>query len=107
MYVKDIINFLKQPKIFVYAIIWMMILVVLGTLAQKDMGLYASQNRYFSAWITWFWFFPMPGGRITLIIILINLSFFFQIIDLSVQTINMVLSYINKIIDFVVGITHK
>ena len=77
MYVKDIINFLKQPKIFVYAIIWMMILVVLGTLAQKDMGLYASQNRYFSAWITWFWFFPMPGGRITLIIILINLSFFF------------------------------
>jgi len=52
-------------------------LVVLGTLAQKDMGLYAAQNRYFSAWITWFWFVPMPGGRLTLIIILINLSFFF------------------------------
>jgi cytochrome c biogenesis protein ResB len=41
------------------------------------MGLYAAQNRYFSAWITWFWFIPMPGGRLTLIIILINLSFFF------------------------------
>ena len=77
MRIKDIINFLKQPKIFVFAIIWMMILVVLGTLAQKDMGLYAAQNRYFSAWITWFWFIPMPGGRLTLIIILINLSFFF------------------------------
>ena len=77
MRIKDIINFLKQPKIFVFAIIWMMMLVVLGTLAQKDMGLYAAQNRYFSAWITWFWFIPMPGGRFTLIIILINLSFFF------------------------------
>jgi len=77
MRIKDIINFLKQPKIFVFAIIWMMMLVVLGTLAQKDMGLYAAQNRYFSAWITWFWFIPMPGGRLTLIIILINLSFFF------------------------------
>ena len=77
MRIKDIINFLKQPKIFVFAIIWMMMLVVMGTLAQKDMGLYAAQNRYFSAWITWFWFIPMPGGRLTLIIILINLSFFF------------------------------
>ena len=77
MRVKDIINFLKQPKIFVFAMIWMMVLVVLGTLAQKDMGLYAAQNRYFSSWITWFWFAPMPGGRLTLIIIFINLSFFF------------------------------
>jgi len=77
MHIKDIINFFKQPKIFVFAIIWMMVLVVLGTLAQKDMGLYAAQNRYFSSWITWFWFAPMPGGRLTLIIIFINLSFFF------------------------------
>jgi len=77
MRIKEIINFLKQPKIFVFTIIWMMLLVVLGTLAQKDIGLYAAQNRYFSAWITWFWFVPMPGGRLTLIIIFINLSFFF------------------------------
>ena len=77
MRIKDIINFLKRPKMFVFAMIWMMVLVVLGTLAQKDMGLYAAQNRYFSSWITWFWFLPMPGGRLTLIIIFINLSFFF------------------------------
>ena len=77
MRIKDIINFLKQPKIFVFAMIWMMIMVVLGTLAQKDMGLFAAQNRYFSAWVIWFWFVPMPGGRLTLIIIFINLSFFF------------------------------
>ena len=44
MRIKDIINFLKQPKIFVFAIIWMMMLVVLGTLAQKDMGLRSEEH---------------------------------------------------------------
>ena len=29
-----------------------MVLVVLGTLAQRDIGLYASQQKYFSANIT-------------------------------------------------------
>ena len=77
MGITAIINILKQPKIFVYAIVWMMVLVVLGTLAQKDMGLFAAQKKYFSSWITWFWFIPMPGGRLTLVIILINLFFFF------------------------------
>ena len=56
---------------------WMMILIVLGTLAQKNMGLFAVQEKYFSSWILWFWFFPMPGARPTMILMLINLSFFF------------------------------
>ena len=54
-----------------------MVLVVLGTLAQKDMGLFAAQNKYFSSWFIWFYFLPMPGGRFTLFIISINLCFFF------------------------------
>ena len=46
---KQILNTLKTPKLFVFIIIWMMILVVLGTLAQKDMGLFAVQGKYFSS----------------------------------------------------------
>ena len=34
----NIIKILQKPKIFVFTIFWMMILVVLGTLAQRDMG---------------------------------------------------------------------
>jgi len=75
--VKQCIKILKTPKVFVFTIIWMMILIVLGTLAQKDMGLFAVQEKYFSSWVFWIWYFPMPGGRLTMIIILINLSFFF------------------------------
>ncbi len=71
------IKILKTPKIFVFTIMWMMILIVLGTLAQKNMGLFAVQEKYFSSWILWIWFFPMPGARPTMILMLINLSFFF------------------------------
>ena len=74
---KQGIKILKTPKIFVFNIIWMMILVVLGTLAQKDMGLFAVQEKYFSSWFFWIWYLPMPGGRLTMILIFINLSFFF------------------------------
>jgi len=54
----------------------MMILIIVGTLAQKDMGLFAAQEKYFSSWFFWLWYFPLPGGRPTMIIMLINLSFF-------------------------------
>ena len=48
--ITQIIKILKTPKLFVFIIIWMMILVVLGTLAQKDMGLFSAQEKYFSSW---------------------------------------------------------
>ena len=73
---KQIIKILSNPNIFVYTIIWLMVLVVLGTLAQRDIGLYASQQKYFSVNITWLGnFIPVPGGRITMVIMLVNLTF--------------------------------
>ncbi len=71
---QKIIKILRNPKIFSVTIIWLMILVVLGTLAQRDMGLFAAQQRYFSSYIIWlFGFVPAPGGRITMMVILINI----------------------------------
>ncbi|MAE10138.1 MAG: hypothetical protein CMF78_02965 [Candidatus Marinimicrobia bacterium] len=73
---KQIIKTIGNPKIFVYTLIWLMVLVVLGTLAQRDIGLYASQQKYFSANITWLGnIIPAPGGRITMVIMLVNLTF--------------------------------
>ena len=74
---KKITAFLKDPKIFVVTIIWMMIIVSIGTIQQKYYGLFTIQERYFSSWVIWFSFFPTPGGRLTMIIMLINLSFSF------------------------------
>ena len=73
---KRLIQFFSSPKIFIFTILWMMVLVVLGTLAQKDLGLYEAQQRYFSCWVTWIGFIPTPGGRTALFIMTFNLIFF-------------------------------
>ena len=54
-----------------------MVLVIMGTLAQRDMGLFAVQEKYFSSWVLWLWNFPMPGARPTMLLMFINLSFLF------------------------------
>jgi len=51
-----------------------MILLTWGTVAQKALGLYQAQEKYFSSWILWLWMFPTPGGRATLAFITLNLS---------------------------------
>ena len=70
---------LYDPKIFVITIIWLMVLVFFGTIEQKYIGLYAAQNKYFSSLILWVWYLPLPGGMLTMSILIINLfSFLFK-----------------------------
>ena len=70
---KKLIKILRTPKLFVFTLIWMMFLVVIGTLAQRDMGLFAVQEKYFSSWVIWFWYIPIPGARLTMVLMFINL----------------------------------
>ncbi|SVC08356.1 uncharacterized protein METZ01_LOCUS261210, partial [marine metagenome] len=69
--INQLIQYLRMPKLFIFTLIWMMFLIVIGTLAQSDMGLFAVQKRYFSSWIIWFWYLPTPGGRLTMLLIFI------------------------------------
>ena len=71
------IKFLGNPNIFVFAIAWMIILVVIGTLAQRDMGLYQAQQLFFSNWVVWLKFIPIPSARLLMLIIFVNLLFYF------------------------------
>ena len=104
MLANQIIKILKTPKIFVYTIIWMMILVVIGTLAQKNMGLFAVQQKYFSSWFFWFWFLPFPGGRLTLIIMFLNLSFFFFNKHIwKINNVGIIILHIGGILLFIGG----
>lgn len=64
---------LSHPQLFVWCSVWLMVLVVLGTLKQGEIGLYAAQERYFSSWLLWLGIIPTPGGRLTLTVIFINL----------------------------------
>ena len=56
--------------------LWLMVLIVLGTLAQRDLGLYQSQQLYYSTWITWIGYIPTPGGWLCITVIFINILFF-------------------------------
>ena len=74
---RDYIKIIGSPKIFSFTIMWMIILVFIGTIVQKDIGLYAAQMQYFSSWFTWFGFLPFPSGKLTMLVMFINLSCYF------------------------------
>lgn len=58
--------FFGSPRVLMYALPWLMVLLIAGTVAQKDLGLYAAHKIYFSSWILWMGPFPLPGAYITL-----------------------------------------
>ena len=64
---------LGRPDILFWTLPWLMILVVIGTVTQKYIGLYAAQHTYFSAFIWWFHGFPLPAGYSVLTLMTINL----------------------------------
>lgn len=68
-----ILLFWTKPDIFFYSLIWLMVLVVAGTVAQKYIGLYRAQHMFFSSFFFWWGPVPLPGGYTTLGIITVNL----------------------------------
>jgi hypothetical protein len=64
---------LGRPDILFWTLPWLMILVFIGTVAQKDMGLYDAQKMFFSSFIFYLYGVPLPGGYTVLIAIGLNL----------------------------------
>lgn len=64
---------LGSTEIFCYSLLWLIVLTVVGSVAQKYVGLHDAQMRYFSSWILWASFVPLPGGRLTMVVIFVNL----------------------------------
>jgi len=67
---------LASAAIFYYATIWLTVLVVVGTIAQKYFGLQTSLEKYFSAWVIQPMDMPifLPSGRLIMTIIMVNLA---------------------------------
>ena len=73
-YLDKVLKIIMSPKVFSYTLIWLIILVFFGTIAQKNIGLYASQMKYFSSYYFLFLgFIPLPGGRLVLLLMTVNL----------------------------------
>ena len=73
-YLDKFLKVIMSPKVFSYTLIWLIILVFFGTIAQKNIGLYSSQMKYFSSFYFLFLgFIPLPGGRLVLLLMTVNL----------------------------------
>lgn len=62
-----------SPNITFWVLIYMMLLLIFGTLAQKYIGLYGALETYFYAWILWAGVLPLPGGLSIMTVFFINL----------------------------------
>jgi hypothetical protein len=70
-------RFLGKTTVFVYGCYWLMVLLFLGTIAQRDVGLYVAQKKYFGSWIIPIFGIPLPGGRLTMAVVFLGLIAFF------------------------------
>lgn len=75
------IAYLSRPSIFFFALIWLILLVFIGTISQKYIGLYRSQMMFFSSWYFWAGPIPLPGAMPMMAIVftgLVSKLFFFS-----------------------------
>ncbi|MFA7276899.1 MAG: cytochrome c biogenesis protein CcsA [Pseudobdellovibrionaceae bacterium] len=70
---QPLINTLAHPRIVFWVLPLLMIVLIAGTIAQKEIGLYAAQEQYFSSFIIWFGPLPFPGGILLTAIFALNL----------------------------------
>lgn len=68
-----LIKLLASPSAVFFVLPWMMVLVVLGTVAQKQMSIYDVTHIYFSSIILWLGPIPTPGGLLTIGIFFVSL----------------------------------
>ena len=74
---QKIIKLLKlcaNPVITFYALLWLIVLLIIGTIAQKYIGLYPAQQKYFASFIVRGLLLPIPGGWTVMVIIVIGLT---------------------------------
>ncbi|HTK84960.1 MAG TPA: cytochrome c biogenesis protein ResB [Patescibacteria group bacterium] len=66
-------HFMARADVFSWALLWLMTLLVAGTLSEKSTGLYMAQKTYFSSGIFWLGIVPLPGVMLTVTFIFMGM----------------------------------
>ncbi len=61
-------------QVFFFSLFYLMVLLFVGTIAQKDMGLYAAQTKFFSSFFMDFYGVPLPSGYSILGLMFVGLA---------------------------------
>ncbi|PZP57383.1 MAG: hypothetical protein DI586_00390 [Micavibrio aeruginosavorus] len=64
---------LSRSDILFWTLPLLMVLLVIGTIAQKELGIYAAQKAYFDSFITFIGPVPFPGAATLLIVLFVNM----------------------------------
>ncbi|MDG1286404.1 MAG: cytochrome c biogenesis protein ResB [Rickettsiales bacterium] len=56
-----ILAFCTSPALIFWVMPWLMVLLVVGTISQRYIGLYEAERLFFSAWWVWAGPIPVPG----------------------------------------------
>ena len=66
-FLTKLIKLPARTDVFCIACLWLIIVVSLGTIAQKEIGLYMANKKYFSSIFWWlFGIFPVPSAGLTI-----------------------------------------
>lgn len=104
-YIRSGLKKLASPSMVFFVLPWLMVLLAAGTIAQKEMGIYAAQNTFFSSWIFWFGPFPLPGGYLTVgFLTLCLLAKFLMYSPWSIARAGTILSHLGILILLIGGI---
>lgn len=76
------LQYIASPNIVFWTFPWLMVIIVLGTVSQKYIGLYNSSAYFFNSWILWLGPIPTPGYLtligIIFVSVLVKFLFFSQ-----------------------------
>lgn len=101
---KTLLRFMAGPYPVVWVLPYFMVLIVLGTIEQKYLGLYDAVQTYIYAPIIWWGFIPLPGGGLVLGIIFISLllNFLFSH-DWKIQKLGILLTHFGMLLLLIGG----
>ena len=74
-FIRNCCLFFSRTDVFCLLLLWFMLILIIGTIAQQNIGLYSVQHKYFKSFIIWFFgCLPVPGGMLVLMLIFFGLT---------------------------------
>lgn len=73
-WIKKTAQFIAGPHIIYWVMPWFMLLLVIATVEQKNIGLYDFVQIYLYSFVVWFGVIPLPGGGVALALITFSLA---------------------------------
>lgn len=100
------INIMKKLKslsslnLFFWSVLWLMLILTVGTIDQKNIGLFESQERYFSSLFFSYKGIPIPSGGMAILILSLGLvsQLFFRTNFKKKRSLGIILTHLGAIL---------